>query len=164
MQLTFSAATAGSVGRAQTRMCAAGLLANGAYGIADGADRIDLFPHRSFRGTQLKVALERARVNKGYDKDREKGGRGESRWERSSARRGRASNRMAAMAGVVEPFGRSRRLSAHLEEPWPRRPGEPPANIPGQVFPGQAFLILPIAGAGRIKVFPRIESMIRKSV
>jgi hypothetical protein len=73
MQLTFSAATAGSVGRAQTRMCAAGLLTNGAYGIADGADRIDLFPHRSFRGTQLKVALERARANKGYDKDRDRG-------------------------------------------------------------------------------------------
>ena len=68
MQLAFSAATAGSVGRAQTQVRAAGLLADGACWIAGGAFRADLFPHRSLRRMQLKVVRQRARANKGYDK------------------------------------------------------------------------------------------------
>src|SRR5258708_20158297 len=67
MQFVFSAATAGSVGRGQTQVRAAALLADGAYWIAGGAYRTDLFPHRSFRRMQLKVVRQRARADKGYD-------------------------------------------------------------------------------------------------
>jgi hypothetical protein len=126
MQLTFSAAIS-VPSAAQTHVHAAGPIADGAYWIADGAYRIELFPQRPFRGTQLKVVRRKAGSNASYD-----GADQAPRTEPLGAVIGAtrpSSNRVAAIVGAVEPSGPSLRLSSGLEQPWPRRFGELAAGV-----------------------------------